>query len=320
MRRDLGFLQRPLTVAATPGLEAVDPRLAALTDLAEKGQYAEAANRVEELFADGIYDIRAFSYYLFQAFLEGGLPALVDILDGLPSLFGENFVAIGPVKKREEHFDKRLAWLLETLEETIEYHEAKQTAEWSTWQQGVTVESLERALRGADALSKKLPANGFANTMRGLGRLTNWLVQHAGAIAEPAPKSRRLGTVPPSVPPPPGSEPRLSVGELPGSESLDRIEIAVSRQFLELSHKLRAFDLLISQGNHEKAAVVADDLMHLIERFDPRAYFPELFVRFSALFSENIGLLEQHWERRETMAWKALDQYYRIDLKKFVAN
>ena len=92
-----------------------------------------------------------------------------------------------------------------------------------------------------------------------------------------------------------------------------------SHKFLELQSKLRAFELLVEQGNHERAAVVADDLLQLIEHFDPRTYFPELFVQFSALFSTNIGLLEQHWERRESMAWKALDQFYRVDLKKFVA-
>jgi hypothetical protein len=65
---------------------------------------------------------------------------------------------------------------------------------------------------------------------------------------------------------------------------------------------------------------VAHDLMYIVDHFDPREYFPELFARFGALLSRNIGQLEGHWEERDSASWKALHQYYRVDLKGFISS
>ncbi len=69
-----------------------------------------------------------------------------------------------------------------------------------------------------------------------------------------------------------------------------------------------------------RAAVVADDLMRTIDSFDPRAYFPELFSDFSELLSKHIDTLANHWQDRESTAWKAHAQFYRVDLKRFVGG
>jgi hypothetical protein len=97
-----------------------------------------------------------------------------------------------------------------------------------------------------------------------------------------------------------------------------KVELVVSQHFVELSNKLRAFEILIEKGQQEKAALVADDVLQTLDAFDPRLYFPELFARFSGLVSTNIGSLSTHWQQKDSVEWKALTQYYKVDLKGFV--
>jgi hypothetical protein len=96
--------------------------------------------------------------------------------------------------------------------------------------------------------------------------------------------------------------------------------LAVSHRFVELTQKLRAFEELIKKHEYRKAALVADDLQQIIEHFDPRSYFPEVFAGFSAHLSRNIHALAEHWDDRESVAWKALAQFYHVDLDGFVES
>ena len=54
--------------------------------------------------------------------------------------------------------------------------------------------------------------------------------------------------------------------------------------------------------------------------FDPRKYFPELFASFSALLSSNVSAMAPYWDRRQSLEWKTLQQFYQVDLKKFVGE
>jgi hypothetical protein len=49
-------------------------------------------------------------------------------------------------------------------------------------------------------------------------------------------------------------------------------------------------------------------------------YFPELFSDFSELLSKHIDTLASHWQDRESTAWKAHAQFYRVDLRRFVGG
>ena len=94
----------------------------------------------------------------------------------------------------------------------------------------------------------------------------------------------------------------------------------VTPRFLELCAKLRAFEALVEKKEFRKAALVADDVQQIVEHFDPRSYFPEVFSGFSARLSKNIGALAEHWEERDSVAWKALGQFYQVDLDGFVES
>ena len=73
MARDLSRFTKPLVEAEQPGLDTVDSRLTVIMDLAGRRQFADAADHAEELFAEGVYDIRPISCELCAAFLEGGV-------------------------------------------------------------------------------------------------------------------------------------------------------------------------------------------------------------------------------------------------------
>ncbi|MFT3765632.1 MAG: type VI secretion system protein IglI family protein [Minicystis sp.] len=310
---------QPLAVADEPGLDALDPRFNAITSLASRGQYSPAADQVEALFDEGIYDIRLISIYLLQAFREAGIIGLGDVLAVVDGLLGESFEAVGPVKKREETFDRRVAWLFGEITDTLEYHATKQTPEWSILRADVTADTLEAISTAVAPITEQVTARRMSHAARGLARLEGWLAKHMGALVGPveAPVAASVDmTAPPSAAaaaPSPGA---------PAGDSPDvarrEISLVVSHRFLELTRKLRAFEALVQKRQFRKAALVADDLQHLIENFDPRSYFPEVFADFSAQLSENIGPLAEHWEERESIAWKALGQFYQTDLERFV--
>src|SRR5687767_11563527 len=125
MTRALEPLRQPLTPG--PELEPLDPRLTALTDAAERRQFRDAADRAEALFAEGVYDVRAASVYLYQAFVEGGLGVLGELFATADALAGSNLGALSPARRREEHLDRRLGWLFDAVNDALEYHALKNT-------------------------------------------------------------------------------------------------------------------------------------------------------------------------------------------------
>jgi hypothetical protein len=107
---------------------------------------------------------------------------------------------------------------------------------------------------------------------------------------------------------------------LPPVVRAGRAELGVSPAYFDLVEKLDAFRTLIEKRELLKASVVADDLMQTIENFDPRTYFPEMFADFSEELSRHIDELAPPWAERETMSWKAMVQFYRVDLRRFVGR
>lgn len=330
MARNLQPLIQPITAPVEPGLDALDPRFSSITSLASRGQYSAAADQIEEIFAEEIFDIRLIVVYLFQAFREAGLSAFGDVLAVVDQLAGDGFETVGPVKKREETFDRRLGWLFGEITDTLEYHATKQTPEWDGLRAGMDEETLETIDGSLAAVGERIGARPFTHATRGLARLKGWLDAHSGMLAPPpAPAASAAGAsaggAPAQAPGAPvagaGSpaRPAFAAATL-GSGEPSRWEapLVVSFRFIELSRKLAAFEDLVRKRQFRKAALVADDLQQLIENFDPRSYFPDVFAGFSALLSENIEQLASHWEERESITWKALDQYYRTDLERFV--
>ncbi|WP_437932528.1 type VI secretion system protein IglI family protein [Sorangium sp. So ce291] len=336
MARDLTRLLEPVEPQPEPGLEADDPRLAEIVALADQGKYGAAADAAEALVDEGVLDIRALSFLYYQAFIEGGIAALEQVFDVVRAALGPGFEAIGPARRRADHFSKRLAWLFDTIVDALEYHQKNATPAWEALQQGLDRGALEGVLRAGDRVAAELSADAYASAARALGRLLGALRARAEVLAaapatSAAPAASPALATPASEQPSPApwedAPPAAPAAAAPPGDGAPaaavfagraRIELAVAPAFLELLAKLRAFETLIGKGELEKAAIVAEDVQQLIESFDPRAYFPEVFARFSALLSGHIGALSEHLEERGSLAWKARSQFYRVDLEGFV--
>lgn len=101
--------------------------------------------------------------------------------------------------------------------------------------------------------------------------------------------------------------------------SISPDEKALFLEELEVfSRKLKVFELLISQNDYLKAAVVARDIDQLIDNFDPLSYFPKLFGKYFSIVAKNVvGLSDQH-EKKESLQVKSLEKLYRTDLDMFI--
>lgn len=313
--RGLARLRARLPESEAPGLESVDPRLALYDTLVDKNQLPDLITELEALFDAGVYDIRPISLYLWAAFAESGLTALPDLFDTLTALTGENFNAIGPARKRADYVAKRIAWLMQKITDAIEYHESRRTREWSLWTSVAGADAMEAALERAAAFESTLDER-FSAVRTPFQKLTARLRVLTMAFRVPVlPPVSIAAPVVASIRPPTHNP---SSNQLQMDARLGRAELGVSHEFFALIQKLNAFSALANKGDLARAAVVADDLMRTIETFDPRAYFPEMFSDFSELLSKHIGALDGHMQDRESPAWKARVQFYRVDLRRFV--
>ena len=313
MARDLAVFLQPLAATAEPGLESADPRLLGITALAGRSQYTPAAQQIEELLGEGIYDVRTISIYLFAAFREEGPAVLPTLIAAVDNILGESFDAVGPTAKREQHFDKRITWLFDEIVDTLEYHDHKATPEWQAWSADLTPERIDAAVSGLAAVDDKIVARSLGDgAAKQVARMRSWLYAHRGPVvaAAPPPPAEPVAAAPVQIP----VVPAPVVGGRP------HVELIVTPRFLELCAKLRAFEALIEKKQFRKAALVADDVQQIVEHFDPRSYFPEVFAGFSAQLSKNIMALAEHWDERDSMAWKALAQFYQVDLDGFVES
>jgi hypothetical protein len=313
----LARLREPLPPAENAGLESVDPRLAMLNTLCEKGQLRELVAEVDELMDSGIYDIRPLSMYLWASFNEGGLASLSEIFDTLAVLVTTNLDGIGPSQKKIEHVVKRISWLMQKLTDSIEYHEARHSPEWEKWTQALAPDALDGVLERITALEASLDER-FAGARTAFQKLSARLRIVSLTFRIPAhPTVSIASPVVASMRPPTH---RQNPDEMQVDARLGRAEVGVSHEFFALIQKLDAFSKLVKKNDLARAAVVADDLMQTIESFDPRVYFPELFSDFSELLSKHIDTLANHWQDRESTAWKAHAQFYRVDLRRFVGG
>lgn len=320
------------------GFATTDAEFVDLVAAVEKLAWDDVRDRIFGLDDDKRLDVRTFSFACYLAWREAGVAAVAFVQDGILATLGPNLACFGPEKKKEAHLDIRLAWALSTIVDDITYHEKAATPEWKAWTKGVD-EALFAVLNARrsdvrEALGAGATPRAFEAFARLVTSLDRSLRPILAAAAKPAPAA---ATVAPddddvdseneaeSERAPARKKGRSEKAHASGSRSRgdapmggDRVELAVSHAFLELTRKLEAFDQLVKAGKHQKAALVADDITALITNFDPRNYFPELFAGFGKNLAENIEVLADYWDQRDTIGWKALEQFYRVDLQRFI--
>ncbi len=104
----------------------------------------------------------------------------------------------------------------------------------------------------------------------------------------------------------------------PTGKGVRTISIPENEPFRQLRRKLAAFQKLVSAGDHERAAIVAQDLLHTLDHFDPRLYLPTMFRKFFRVLSLVGNDLTPHMTERADLSYKAMLQLYQVDLDYFV--
>nr|WP_275442913.1 type VI secretion system protein IglI family protein [Pseudoalteromonas sp. OOF1S-7] len=87
-----------------------------------------------------------------------------------------------------------------------------------------------------------------------------------------------------------------------------------------LLKKMTVFQNLLQQQDYLKAAIIKEDIAHIIENFDPRLYFPALFGPYvHAQISHGEALMEAQMALSQQASIDALNELYQMDLDAFVA-
>lgn len=306
---ELELLWVPTEAPATR-IESHDPRFLAVVDLADHGKLAEAAEAARALLEEGVRDLRLASYVALDHALRSGFAALAQVLQSLGRLLAEEGGELGPDDRRWQQLDKSLGYFIDAFLERGRYHQQKGDDTWRSWfGLGITAH-LDAAVQEVNKLSERVVAPPFKRSSDGLARFAAWLREVQASIpaapAEPAASSK---------PPAPSGgvvlrSPRLS----------ETMEIRGAAPFVLLCDKLKAFEMLVEKRDFARAALVSNDILDELSAFDPRRYFPDLFSRFSELLSHSGEEIARHWERKDSMEWKLLEQFYRVDLVRFVGE
>lgn len=329
MPLDLKLLDKTLSASENPGLDTLDPRFQEIAGLVEQGDIAKASEQIEGLIREDVLDIRVIGYYLYGVFAEKGLAALGDVLSVLARLFGENYEAVGPAKKRDVHFQNGSVWFLSRLHKKLASEEEKKGDDWNAWLGSVNADAAGKLIERCEALGKAVAGRMQAPKVADANKkVVDWLKAYQKLVYVPekpaekpaeAPKEEEKKAEGPkgALVPVGGRAAAAPAGE---QVVFDRPVIEGSFHLQELLDRIKAFETLCHRKQYAKASLAASEISSTIEKFDPRVYFPRLFAGYSALLAGHFEELSKHWENKEQPAWKAQEQLFRVDLAAFVGK
>lgn len=330
------LLEEPLqgTPPEQENPEEEEPRLSTVADHVTKGAYEQAARTAEELLRDGIRDVRIIGPYLFGSFVEQGLKAMPRIFRSVTLSLTESWEAFGPREKKVLLANNGIRWLFKTLSRHLLHHEKLKDDEWRRSREPSNRAPIEEGLALGEPLlaacARTLPKGDCEQAVR---PLLSWLQEHLRAVPAEAPqvKEAPLAAVPDPEEEEPDNEPEEQDFEpepqprpvgvrssAPAAAPAPGLPISPAMELL--LRKLQAFDVLVGEQDFLKAGIVAADVLNVIEHFDPRVYLPTIFARFFSGLSAHAETLEPMLHNAESLAFRSLDQLYRVDLDAFLAQ
>jgi hypothetical protein len=348
---DPSVLDGPLQ-AAPPGmidLAVEDSSVHRVSQLAHRGEVLEAARQAEALLADRVYDMRIIGYFLFGVFLERGINYLPDLLRRVRDLLGDDFSALGPNRKKMRVVDAVLLWLFQSIDARIRFHAEFRDETWQAWL-AASKPSLSMSISDA-AAEVQIAANARLDDpqcIAALARVQRWASSdlgraltrqsrpaaattswHSEPSVELAPEESGAAPIGPVAPHAARSTRTTLVGtgqaaspsRAPSIEALGEATgevVGGSPAMAALQAKMRNFEILVGRGDHAKAAIVANDIRHSIEHFDPVVYLPQLFADYFKALHRAMAEITPHWKNSDSPSWHALEQLYRIDPDAFL--
>lgn len=323
-----------------------------LLDLADRGNYLEAAARAADLLHGPVHDVRLIAIYLVGLFVERGAPALPEVLGWMET--------IGQSDPRS--LDSTLEWFARAVIDRVAFHTTRRDDTWESWLRELTLTQVEEISARCDVIRARSPKKGAA--LQKLGRWAREKLLPAVARAkktappEPAAHEQQPTPDPEPVPAPgwdapnpdpPERDARADDEHDDGSED-DRGEdhrdeedderprhtgrraarqeptapsnviLIESRALVGLRDKLQAFEIVLARGELDKAAVIAQDVQAILDGFDPLIYLPTLFGRYSELLHAAFAEIQARLRETDRPDWRILVQFYRTNLAGFVGE
>lgn len=306
-----------LATAEGRGVDTLDPRFQDIASLVEQADFAGAAAKCQETFAEGAADIRVISWFLLGLSIQDGVKGLGPLFETMATLFADRFAAVGPEKKKDHHATAGMSWFLGKLADRVD-----DAAEAERLAKRATLEEVTAALAGLDrlfeAFRNAVPLNPgkVADPQR---RVRDWLAGLESALTVP-PEPEPVAAPEPEPPPPAAVEAPAAGGPVASGAAPTQGApmVEASYRMLELQARLAAFETLMARGDVAKAALVADDVMEVMAHFDPRLYLPRLFAGFFAAMSRRTDEVLAWRAKKGSAPWAVFDQLYRTDLDAFV--
>jgi hypothetical protein len=317
--------------APSPGLELGDPRLDAITDAAFKSHYGEAAALAQQVWDEGIRDVRLVGYLVYGSFAERSAVGLPFVFEQLGIMLTERWDLIGPAKK-DKPADGALNWLFQTLLRQLTSHEKLKDEVYASWlsedgTQGLAT-AAEAATRLIGPIEERFPQGKSLDKLRSLAGTISEIAKALQAEAAAAARARARAAS--------EAEAEAEAEAVAASEVLTSDESAAAPRgaaapapsngsvFVEggpamalLMRKLALFHTLMDRGDTRKAAVVAADVEQLVKTFDPIVFLPKLFVPFFRALSRNMEELDPALASVQEPFNRALVTLYQADLDAF---
>jgi hypothetical protein len=328
---DLGLLEKALE---GDGKDADEARLRAVEDNLVS-DVLEAASTARIGLEKGTTDVRLLTAYALGAFVEQGPKTLPAIYDALRKAVTERWHSLRPEESKARTVDGSYSKLFRSLISHIDVHEKMQDATFKAWIRSDHETVGGPALRASAALREALTGELATALSRDplskdpLSELDARVRMHFDRHPAPAKPAPRPAPEPEAVP----STDEASSPESPPEQAKDTVSdhgaddarkeapahtIAVSPAFAQLLRKIDAVGALLSRGDTERAAVVADDVRRTLKQFDPKVFFPDVFLPYFRLLSENIQEIAPHWDGIGNPRWEALAQLYEVSLDAFL--
>lgn len=342
---DLGLVDKALS---GDGKDADDRRLSAV-EAATVSDVLLAADAARIGLEAGSTDIRLLVAYLLGVFVEQGPTALAPIFDALAAAVGERWHSLRPEAGRPEEpkervVDGSLTRLFRSMVNHVDVHEKMADATFKAWSR-VDHDSVGGpALRASSTLREALDAAlESPKSTAQLSELDARIRSHFDRFPAPAKPVARPAPEPEPEPAPEvapaNEEAEPTTDEQPAAaspgegswnaESTPRADaewevplpktVTVSPAFGQLLRKIQAVRVLLARGETERAAVVADDVRRTLKAFDPKVFFPDVFLPHFQLLSQNIDAIAPYWgEETDSPRWEALVQLCQVNLDAFV--
>jgi hypothetical protein len=291
------------------------PELETMRALADSNEYQGISQLCMQLSGREIYDIRFLIYALYADFEDRGLLRLDESFDDLIDILKRCWEQIGPADRRDKYAKNSVSWLLKQIFIDLQTLQIEDGESWAGLLESCSQDHMSLIIDRAEGI--KAPLNERLEDAAGpsfinLKELIDWLTEFKSLLPTPEPEGLIGDDDVDSLP---SVEATTNFSQTP---ALSSWQISSGSVHLEiLNRKLALFQEVLAQGEMVKAAVIAMDVNQLLESFDPKKYFPDLFSSYFTNMVNYGDEINGIIEMSGSPNWQALVNLYEVDLDKF---